>query len=321
MQDLISIIIPVYNCEKYLEACVASVLRQSYQNFELILIDGGGTDSSGAMCDVLAQTDRRIRVLHKSNEGVSIARNKGIAMANGKWLCFIDSDDIIADDYLEKLYSLSVSSPTAELLICNIIDVYDNKPSSKRQIATPLTGNFRKDYESLHSLLIGPVVKLYHKDIIVENNIGFPSGISCGEDELFNFQYYSYVEHYAFLDEGLYLYYHRANESLSQTLSLKIYQGMVHKLIQEQKFYNTKAITQADEILTNSALNVALHFAKMHPADTYAAFCARLEELKPFINVHAKMQTTEQQHLIELIKSKNYKKLYHYACTNKKYLN
>ena len=335
MSPLISIIIPVFNCEQYLEACVASVLAQSYTSFELILIDGGGQDRSGAMCDALARTDARIRVLHKSNEGVSVARNKGIDMAKGTWLCFIDSDDIITPDYLEKLIALQTKQPTAELLMCNITDIYPDGTATKRDIAdiypdakatkcklpVNLTGNFRQDYACLHSLLIGPVVKLYRKDIIKKNNIYFPQGISCGEDELFNFQYYRHVQNYAFIDEGLYYYYHRENNSLSQTFSLKVYQSMLHKLAEEQAFYTSCKIAYAEQVLNTSALAVALHFYKLDPEDTYANFCARLQELLPFVAVNAEPVDEEQRYILELIKTQQYQMLYQYAGEDKHYLN
>ena len=335
MSPLISIIIPVFNCEQYLEACVASVLAQSYTYFDLILIDGGGQDRSGAMCDALARTDARIRVLHKSNEGVSVARNKGIDMAKGTWLCFIDSDDIITPDYLQKLVALQAEQPAAELLMCNITDVYPDGNAAKRNIANvypdgtaakrklpaSLSGNFRQDYAYLHSLLIGPVVKLYRKDIIIKNNILFPQGISCGEDELFNFQYYRFVNNYAFVDEGLYYYYHRENASLSQTLSEKIYQGMLHKLAEEQTFYTSCKIAYAEQILNTSALAVALHFYKLNPDDTYTDFCARLQELLPFIAVNAEPVDEAQRYILELIQTQQYPKLYQYAGADKHYLN
>ena len=101
---IVSIIIPVYNTEKYIEKCILSVLKQKFQDFEVLLIDDGSTDSSGKICDKYIEHDERISVVHQTNQGLSAARNVGIKRAKGKYICFIDSDDIIAEDYLSILY-------------------------------------------------------------------------------------------------------------------------------------------------------------------------------------------------------------------------
>ena len=106
---LISVIIPVYNVEKYLRECVDSVLNQTYDNFEIILIDDGSTDSSGKICDEYAYKDASITVVHKENEGQSVARNIGIEYSSGDWLYFPDSDDYIAGDTFETLLKKAVT--------------------------------------------------------------------------------------------------------------------------------------------------------------------------------------------------------------------
>ncbi len=104
--DLVSVIVPVYNVEKYLRRCVDSIINQSYKNLEIILVDDGSTDSSGALCEELLATDKRIRVIHQKNGGLSCARNTGIAHSKGKYLTFVDSDDWVKQDMIEYLYSL-----------------------------------------------------------------------------------------------------------------------------------------------------------------------------------------------------------------------
>ena len=98
--DLISVVIPVYNVEKYLQRCVTSVTEQSYSNLDIILVDDGSVDKSGAICDDFAKKDKRIRVIHKENEGLGLTRNVGIKAATGNYICFIDSDDYIAREYI-----------------------------------------------------------------------------------------------------------------------------------------------------------------------------------------------------------------------------
>ena len=103
--EKISVIVPVYNVEAYLERCVESIFHQTYTNFELILINDGSTDSSGRMCDHLADQHENIKVYHIENAGVSNARNVGIQLATGVWITFVDSDDFVTKDYLATLAS------------------------------------------------------------------------------------------------------------------------------------------------------------------------------------------------------------------------
>ena len=106
MLTLVSIIVPVYKTERYLSRCLRSILAQDYQELDIILVDDGSPDNSGVLCDELAQTDARIQVIHKKNGGLSSARNAGIKAAKGDYICFIDSDDYVAKDYVSTLYGL-----------------------------------------------------------------------------------------------------------------------------------------------------------------------------------------------------------------------
>ena len=103
MEDLISVIVPIYNVESYLEQCIKSIINQTYKNIEIILIDDGSTDKSPKICDKYKQKDSRIIVVHKQNTGVSATRNIGLELSKGKWIAFVDSDDWIEKEYLEEL--------------------------------------------------------------------------------------------------------------------------------------------------------------------------------------------------------------------------
>lgn len=126
MNSLISVIIPVYNVEKYLKKCIESVIYQSYDNLEIIIIDDGSKDNSGKICDEYANKDKRIIVIHKKNEGVSKARNIGIEMAKGKYVAFIDSDDFIDKDYIKTLYN-QCENDESDLSICGTKDINSNE--------------------------------------------------------------------------------------------------------------------------------------------------------------------------------------------------
>lgn len=123
--DLISIVVPVYKVEKYLEKCLYSIINQTYKNVEIILIDDGSPDNCGKICDKYAQKDRRIKVIHKENRGVSSARNEGINISTGKYLTFIDSDDWVDENYIYSLYNQCVEND-ADISVCNIEDFDEN---------------------------------------------------------------------------------------------------------------------------------------------------------------------------------------------------
>lgn len=124
--DLISIIIPVYKVEEYLEKCIESVLKQTYTNLQIILVDDGSPDNCGKICDEYAKKDPRIEVIHKVNGGLSDARNVGIAKAKGKYIGFVDSDDYIKEDMYEILINV-IKEYDADVSICNLYDVIDGK--------------------------------------------------------------------------------------------------------------------------------------------------------------------------------------------------
>lgn len=124
MEDLITIVVPVYKVEKYLEKCINSILSQTYSNLEIILVDDGSPDNCGKMCDTYAKKDNRIKVIHKENGGLSDARNAGIEIAKGKYITFIDSDDYIEEDYIEFLYNL-IKENNVKVSICSHTVIYD----------------------------------------------------------------------------------------------------------------------------------------------------------------------------------------------------
>ena len=134
-KDLISVVIPVYNVEKYLKKCIDSVCNQTYRNTQIILVDDGSTDNCGKLCDEAAKGDNRIFVIHKSNGGLSDARNKGIDIAKGKYITFIDSDDYISEDYLEYLYNL-ICDNDAEIAICGLIKTKNKQDVTRFQITS-----------------------------------------------------------------------------------------------------------------------------------------------------------------------------------------
>lgn len=132
--DRISIIVPVYNVEKYLDACIKSILQQTYKNIELILVDDGSTDNSPQICDSYVLKDSRIKVIHQDNQGISAARNIGIENATGEYIVFIDSDDYISENMIEKLY-IALKETESDMAICNFTYVSENGDAIQTQIS------------------------------------------------------------------------------------------------------------------------------------------------------------------------------------------
>lgn len=122
--NLVSIIIPVYNVEEYLCACLDSVLNQTYKNLEVILIDDRSTDKSALLCDEYAKKDERVRVIHNPHKGVSYARNTGMATAQGEWWMFVDSDDVIHPQMIEVLLNIASNNKDCKIVCCNNKRVY-----------------------------------------------------------------------------------------------------------------------------------------------------------------------------------------------------
>lgn len=177
MQELISIIVPVYNVEKYIDRCVNSIRKQTYRNIEIILVDDGSTDSSGTKCDELAKEDNRIRVIHKVNGGLSAARNVGIEAAKGRYIGFVDSDDWIELDMYETLWKY-LNDTSADLAVTGINRVYDNGYSVDRLTRNPPMvlhdEDIIKGYLSQNIFSTAAWDKLYRRELLAERR--FPVG-------------------------------------------------------------------------------------------------------------------------------------------------
>ena len=186
----ISVIVPVYNAEQWLERCVDSIVAQTYTDWELLLIDDGSTDRSGDICDRYAASDPRIQALHKPNGGVSSARNLGLDHAQGEWITFVDSDDYIEVRFLESM----TDNLDADLIIGNAIEL-NNKNISYD--ITPSWGYKIYDVNSFFSEFFGylilrtPWSKLYRKDIIKTR---FPEDVNNGEDTIFVLKYIQEIQ-------------------------------------------------------------------------------------------------------------------------------
>lgn len=222
----ISVIIPVYNVAQYIRPCVEVVLRQTYRNLEIILVDDGSTDNSGQICEEYAATDSRIRVIHKDNGGLSDARNVGTEIATGDYLIYLDSDDRWAtDDFVERLVDRAVSTRADMILFAQGRFVDDESlpiPSVGKYCLADFEGSIEKVIERLIRKQQFPTSawsKMVRTYIIQDNHIEFTRGL-LGEDMDWNNKLLPHVRSIAFCNEACYFYRERSN-SITTTFRLK----------------------------------------------------------------------------------------------------
>lgn len=183
MKQLISIIVPVYNCEKYLDRCICSLINQEYKNIEIILLNDGSTDNSFEICKKYLKADNRIKLINKKNSGVSLTRNSGIDIASGKYLVFVDSDDYVDNDFCGYLYKL-ISTTNSDIACCAY--GFNDQKSDNEECIYSITGdiNILKDYFFNDFIKTCVWNKIYKTDLVKKNK--FSSTIkTCAEDSLF----------------------------------------------------------------------------------------------------------------------------------------
>lgn len=229
----VSIIVPIYNAEKTLCRCIDSILNQEYKNFELILVNDGSTDGSGKICDEYRMKDERVKVFHQQNRGVSCARNRGIDMAEGKYLQFVDADDWLTAD-ATMLLAGAMEMQGCDLVITDFYRTVGKRVSHKGDIETDgaLTREEFADFMMEHpaDFYYGVLWnKLFRMDIVEKYHLRMEENVSWCEDFLFNLQYISHIERIFALQVPVY-YYVKTKGSLasqgmniSKTIKMKTY--------------------------------------------------------------------------------------------------
>lgn len=233
--DLVSVIIPVYNVEPYLEKCIESVIKQTYKNLEILLIDDGSTDSGGVICDKYARGDCRIKVFHRENEGVSAARNFGIDNAKGQWLFFVDSDDWL--DLNAIAHAMKSVNKDDDICFIGYTEIEDEVENTTIDLEDIHVLQIEKsDFCSLQYCIFNrdrvaicdrKLIKLssswkfYRKEMIEKNHITFPLNLKNGEDGVFNLYAYRYARHAVAL-EGILYYYRQRPDSVTKKYTKSI---------------------------------------------------------------------------------------------------
>ena len=286
----VSVIIPVYNAEKYLKRCLDSVMNQTFKDIEIVLVDDGSKDGSGRLCDEIKATDDRITVIHQQNSGTGVARNHGLEAARGEYASFVDSDDYIELDMYEKLNNF-IKDKQDETCIFGLHKVKDGKITSTKTNA--LSGTY-KDQDALKTIFLNvlgtepdcyddfrilwqsPCLSLYSMEIIKKHNVAFPSKgefVKLNEDLLFNIDYYIHAKSVTVLNEPFYYYCTNPNSSSTSfnedefLLTKKIYQLQLTRLREylkdDELFENAKI--RAQRIFLADVRNDIMYISRIFP--------------------------------------------------------
>lgn len=248
MSPILTIIVPIYKVEPYLRQCIDSILNQTWEEFELILIDDGSPDKCGEICDEYSQKDQRIKVIHQENKGLSAARNNGVDIARGKYLTFIDSDDWLKPDMYETLITLAETYNT-DIAECGYVKAYDNglveniNFSYSIQVIDGITA-----LQDFHKGIIRRVVvwnKIYRKTLW--ENIRFPVG-KVHEDEFTTYKLYYKADRILQLDAGLMYYRQRPDSFIGKGFEEKKFANFREAFQEKQEFFHREGLKSLQDL-------------------------------------------------------------------------
>lgn len=245
MDKLVSIVVPVYKVEDYLNDCVHSLINQSYKNIEIILVDDGSPDKCPQICDDFAKIDSRIKVIHKKNGGLSDARNFGIKKASGELICFVDSDDVVSFDLVKCLVEIRNNSDSCKVSACSFLSFCGDIPKNEGY-----HGNGRfLSYDEYVELPFNVTAwgKLY--DIRLFDDIEYPVG-KLHEDEFTTYKLCDKSERIAYIDMPLY-YYRTRDGSIVAKQNKKNFDDSKLALIERANYFYSKNRFQYNYVLTN----------------------------------------------------------------------
>lgn len=248
----ISIIIPIYKSEKYLRECINSIINQSFDDWELLLIDDGSPDKSGLICDEYAESDKRIHSFHKINGGVSSARNFGLKYIKGKWVMFIDSDDCLYSDAFRTLLECA-ETEDLDFVQSSFNRIYQENQYGNIEIQKCTADEYVKSNQIITTVW-GSIFK---SDIIIKNKIMFNPHIKLGEDQLFLFEYLLHIRYARRLKDILYFY--RNNPSSAINNPKPEYEKESIKAFKKLKEYNPLAKEQCDYMLLYWFISLAIN--------------------------------------------------------------
>lgn len=295
---MISVIVPVYKVEKYLEKCVNSIRSQSYSDLEIILVDDGSPDNCGKICDEMALNDQRIRVIHQKNQGLAAARNAGLAIAQGKYVAFVDSDDTIENGTYLLLYNM-IEHYDTDIAICECRKVKESEVLE--QVEYSKYENRVLDNNKLWELVFGQLNnsscnKLYKRSLI--GDLQFPKKVVHGEDLLFNIEYLAKCNIGVYNEAPVYNYLSRNNSITRSYFNENVFFEIVAKDKAKDlvKKYMPVQMSKAELFCFRARMNV---LRSVYAADKELRYQDKIDEIKRYIkqqyrNVKRSLEKKEQ---------------------------
>lgn len=237
MKKTFSILIPAFNVELYIDKCLKGVIDQTYNDFEVIIIDDGSTDNTLNICNYYAKLDKRINIIHQDNHGIIYTRNKLISLARGEWIVFIDADDNVSSNYLEYLL-LAATNKDIDVIVCDYIRL--EKDNRLYPVITPFKGktDYLKKLLSWRKINTALWAKTFKKSLVDKHNIKFTDNIVLGEDLCFMSQLFYYANDIQYLPKTLYVW--NRNNAGSITSDKNNYKDLVLLYKKIFDFYKTK---------------------------------------------------------------------------------
>ena len=239
---IVSVVVPVYNVENYLSNCLESIMKQTMKDIEIILVNDGSTDGSGEICKKYADKDNRIKYVEQRNQGVSVARNIGMDVAIGGYILFVDSDDELNAEMIEKLYE-DIEKNNADIAVCKIKRIKKqeeilSEEKDNVEIYPMLQDEALRSYLTESKLEIGVWNKLFRKETI--ENLRYYVGRKMNEDKFFAFESIMNAKKISYRDEALYYYYERDNSATTQKFDTKWFDNIffaekIYEIIVDKK--------------------------------------------------------------------------------------
>lgn len=307
----VSVILPVYNAENYIQKCIESILNQSYSNIELIIVNDGSVDNSKIIIDEYSELDERIKKFHIDNSGPSFARNLGIDSAVGEFILFVDADDYINRNMIKEL--VSMINDESDLVICGYKSDFPDRTESKRLDYDFMENNHlnKKQFLEHFGVLFRyyyinyPWNKLYRTSIIIENRIQFDNSIKWGEDLIFNLEYFKYCNAFSFVKKDLYVYNQNNVSSITSNYNKFFFENQSVMYRKTIEFLDSElAYTDRNKEIINSRIADVIIASLIHLVNKKAKLSRK--EIVYNIDKILKWEMTEKA--IPYFKKKNIKK-------------
>ncbi len=321
----ISVIVPVYNAERYLKKCVESVRNQTFQDWELLLVDDGSKDRSREICDECAASDDRIRVLRKKNGGVSSARNMGLREAKGEYIAFLDVDDRYEFRFLETLWS-AMEQAQADTAACAILNLFADGSKSVEPVLPAGTYGRAEIREKIVNPLVGDrlcrrlfngfaVRYLYSAGIIRDNRIAFEGPYL--EDELFLIEYFCHAEKLAVTEEPLYRYFRNPSSATHRYMPdfMKVFERIMERkeaLVKQYGLEEARPLWRENSNWAGLVIAIGNEYARDNPKKlrerqrTVQEICQRPEMRRAIETMTPECPSANKQMVVNLVKKKHF---------------